>query len=135
MSTMDKIRPIYAKTTADEWKSGWRVRKRSSLGRTARYGLFGVTIWLLLEATLGVSQNSGLLNNLLAPKNGGQVIVATSDGWLKTIDGSEDAKKFRWDEWAIYVFKDEQTATFDTFAVLIPGPGTEPERIRVAGRK
>jgi len=81
------------------------------------------TNWLLLTPTDGLSQADATSINLLNPKNGGQVIVATSDGWLKTIDGSEDAKEFRWNEWAIFAFENEQTATFDTFAVLIPAEG------------
>jgi hypothetical protein len=126
---MDKIRPMCAKaTTAD----GLRARKRNSLGRTARYGLFGVTLWLLLKATIGVSQTSVELINLLDPKNGGQVVVATSDDWLKTIDGSESAKKFPWEEWAIYAFKDERPATFDTFCCPDPWPGPEREGIRAS---
>ena len=88
-------------------------------GGTARYGLFGVTMWLLLKATIGVSQTGAPLINLLDAKNGAQVIVATSDGWLKTIDGSQDRKFLN--GWAIYAFKDERPATFDTFTVLIPG--------------
>jgi hypothetical protein len=55
MSTMDTIRPIRAKATT---AVGLRTRKRNSLGRTARYGLFGVTLLLLLKATIGVSQTS-----------------------------------------------------------------------------
>jgi hypothetical protein len=88
-------------------------------GKIARYGLFGVTIWLLLKATLGVSQTGAPLINLLDSKNGGQVILATSDDWLQTIDGSQNGKHLT--GWAIYAFKDEQPATFDTFTVLIPG--------------
>lgn len=102
---------------------GLRARKASSLERTTCRGLLWVTVWLLLVPTRGVSQASSSPINLLSPKNGGQVIVATSDDWLKTIDGSESAKEFPWEEWAIYAFKDERPATFDTFAVLIPGQG------------
>ena len=82
-----------------------------------------VTVWLLLASTPGLSQASSSLSNLLAPNNGGQVIVATSTNWLRTIDGNEDAKEVRSEEWAVYAFRDEQTATFETFAVLIPAEG------------
>jgi hypothetical protein len=63
--------------------------------------LLAATLGLLLEPTHGLSQASSSLSNLLDPNNGGQVIVATSDGWLKTIDGDEAAKQFRSNEWAI----------------------------------
>ena len=86
---------------------------------TVSYGLFAVTVWLLLKATLGVSQTSAPLINLLDSKNGAQVILATSDDWLKTIDGSTNSKNLN--GWAIYAFKDERPAIFDTFTVLIPG--------------
>jgi hypothetical protein len=61
---------------------------------------------------------------LLDPKKGGQVIAATNDAWLRTISGKENYYiEFSWDQWAVYAFKDERPATFDTFAVLIPDKG------------
>jgi len=60
--------------------------------------------------------------NLLAPENGGQVLVAPNDLWFRTIDGKEDVTSwFHPDEEAVFAFKDEQAATFDTFAILVPG--------------
>jgi hypothetical protein len=103
-----------------------RTIKASSLWCIACKGLLVATIWLLLEPTHGLSQASSSLSNLLAPNNGGQVIVATSNNWLKTIDGNEDAKEFRWDEWAVFAFN---ICRADTRR------GNERERIRVAGRK
>jgi hypothetical protein len=112
-----------ARPTSNERIRGSRTRK-VMLGRIARYGILGVTVWLLLGPRLGVSQTSAPLINLLDPKKGGQVIAATNDKWLKTIDGKENYYVgFDWDEWAIYAFKDERPATFDTFAVLIPAKG------------
>jgi hypothetical protein len=52
--------------------------------------------------------------------------VATNEGWFKTIDGinnEERAVEFSRDDLAVYTFKDEKPATFDTFAVLIPRKG------------
>jgi hypothetical protein len=105
---------LSARATTDEMNRGLHIVCK---------GLLMVTVWLLLASTPGLSQASSSLSNLLAPNNGGQVIVATSNNWLKTIDGNEDAKEFRWEEWAVYAFRDEQTATFETFAVLIPAEG------------
>jgi hypothetical protein len=78
-------------------------------------------MWLVLNATAAFSETGGPLINLLDPKNGGQVLVETSDSWLQTIDGTETEKEFHLNEWAVFAFKDERPATFDTFAVLIPG--------------
>jgi hypothetical protein len=61
---------------------------------------------------------------LLDPKKGGQVVAGTNDGWLRTIDGRENYYiEFGLDDWAVYAFKDQRPATFDTFAVLIPSKG------------
>jgi hypothetical protein len=87
--------------------------------------------------------------NLLAPKNGGQVMIAPHGFWLETIDGNEHpagrrrqddspagralerlagtqrfvAQLFQPGEEAVFAFQDERPATFDTFSVLIPGAG------------
>jgi hypothetical protein len=114
---------LKVKQTTGEINSGFLAEKRKGLRHVACKGLLAATIWLLLTPTHGLSQTDATSINLLNPRNGGQVIVATSDGWLKTIDGDEAAKEFRWKEWAIYAFRDEQAATFDTFAVLIPAEG------------
>jgi hypothetical protein len=70
-------------------------------------------------------------------KNGGQAVVVPDDAWLQTIDGKDDdpagltmksddyflARTFPPGEEAIFGFKDERPATFDTFSVLIPKAG------------
>ena len=56
--------------------------------------------------------------NLLAPENGGQLLLVPSDRWLETIDGKENGFWIAGE--AVYAFKDERPATFDTFTVLIP---------------
>jgi TIR domain len=69
------------------------------------------------------SQSSAI--NLLSPENGGQVIVATNERWHFAIDGDEknwqyiDAVPFG--GWAVYGFKDDSPAIFDTFKILILG--------------
>jgi hypothetical protein len=63
--------------------------------------------------------------NLLAAENGGHVVVATNDRWLYAIDGDE--KNWQYIDtgvvgaWAVYGFKDDRPAIFDTFKVLILG--------------
>jgi len=60
--------------------------------------------------------------NLLSSENGGQILVANTNHWLKAIDGNKD--KFFFYDWkteAVLGFKDEQPATFDTFTILIEG--------------
>ncbi len=63
--------------------------------------------------------------NLLSAENGGHVIVATNDRWQYAIDGDE--KNWQYIDigvvgsWAVYGFKDDKPANFDTFKVLILG--------------
>lgn len=63
--------------------------------------------------------------NLLSAENGGHVVVATNDRWPYAIDGDE--KNWQYIDigvvgsWAVYGFKDEKPARFDTFKVLILG--------------
>jgi hypothetical protein len=58
--------------------------------------------------------------NLLAPENGGQLLVATNDHWTATIDGKEDYEAiYSYTGEAVYGFKDDRAATFDTFTMLI----------------
>jgi Mg-chelatase subunit ChlD len=62
--------------------------------------------------------------NLLDPSQGGQLLAAPSDLWLKTNDGKlvtspNGSSWLRTGEEAVYAFKDEKLATFDTFAVLV----------------
>jgi TIR domain len=71
------------------------------------------------------TQSQPSVINLLSPENGGQVIVATNDRWRYAIDGDE--KNWQYIDggllggWAVYGFKDDKPATFDTFKVLILG--------------
>jgi hypothetical protein len=57
--------------------------------------------------------------NLLAAENGGQILVAASDAWVKMIDGDENISAYIDNGEAVYAFKDERPAVFDMFAVLI----------------
>src|SRR5919109_4241977 len=62
--------------------------------------------------------------NLLSSENGGHLVVASSDAWVTTIDGKEGMQAILFPqrgEEAVYAFKDERPATFDTFTMLIPG--------------
>jgi hypothetical protein len=66
--------------------------------------------------------------NLVSAENGGHVIVGSNDRWSYTIDGDE--KNWQYIDigvlgsWAVYGFRDEKAAVFDTFKVLIPGAET-----------
>jgi hypothetical protein len=63
--------------------------------------------------------------NLLSSENGGHIIVATNDRWLYAIDGDENNWQYIdsgvFGGWAVYGFKDERPAIFNTFKVLILG--------------
>jgi hypothetical protein len=71
------------------------------------------------------TQPQSSVMNLLSAENGGHVIVATNDQWLYAIDGDE--KNWQYIDigvvgsWAVYGFKDDKPASFDTFKVLILG--------------
>jgi len=102
--------------------NGRTRRKKAILGQIAGQGLWASAICLLLTSTHGFSQADATSINLLSKNNGGQVVVASSDAWLKTIDDREsEGTEVRQDDSAIYGFRDGRRATFDTFAVLIPG--------------
>jgi hypothetical protein len=105
---------------------------KEPFGRITCYGLLGATVLLLVASTRAVAQASSAAINLLDPKNGGQVVVATTDDWLKTIDGNE-SKGIRIDksDWAVFAFKGERLAVFDTFAVLIPRKGANVKEIEL----
>ncbi len=62
--------------------------------------------------------------NLLATENGGHLVVASSDDWIATIDEkNKDGSQLNYgiDQEAVYAFKDERPAMFDTFTMHIPG--------------
>ena len=64
---------------------------------------------------------SGKKVNLLAMENGGHLVVASSDDWRGTIDGKENPFQISYGtgKEAVYAFKDDRLAAFDTFAMLI----------------
>jgi TIR domain len=72
-----------------------------------------------------VSRNQEKQINLLAADNGGQLLVASSDDWKATIDGKEGWGQISYGlgKEAVYGFKDEQTAVFDRFTMLITETG------------
>jgi hypothetical protein len=71
------------------------------------------------------AQASAAVMNLLAAENGGHVVTATNDRWPYTIDGDEKTWQYIdigvTGSWAVYGFKDDKAAKFDTFKVLILG--------------
>ncbi|MDV5165730.1 MAG: VWA domain-containing protein [Candidatus Scalindua sp.] len=59
--------------------------------------------------------------NLLLKEHGGQILMAPKDEWKQTIDGVEEKALVPLYSSAVYGFKYEQLATFDTFVLYIPG--------------
>ena len=59
--------------------------------------------------------------NLLSPRNGGHLVAAPNETWTATNDDSEELQQLNYSIGGegVYAFKDEQPATFDTFAMLI----------------
>jgi hypothetical protein len=72
-------------------------------------------------ASAAVSVAGGRRVNLLARDNGGMVLAASNDEWTKVIDGREDAVMTIGE--AVFAFRDERAALFDTFTVLVPAAG------------
>lgn len=58
--------------------------------------------------------------NLLSVVNGGKVLLAADEGWRVSNDGQEECGTVKVPAEAVYAFKDEQPATFDTFSTLVP---------------
>ncbi|MCW3079027.1 TIR domain-containing protein [Segetibacter sp.] len=68
----------------------------------------------------GVAVKTGRVN-LLDAGNGGELLVASTDNWKYSIDNKENEVSIRVGEEAVYGFKNEGSATFDTFTFLIAG--------------
>jgi Sad1 / UNC-like C-terminal len=65
--------------------------------------------------------------NLFSAENGGHLIIASGDDWIKTIDGKEDIHQISYglsdQSDAVFAFKDEKPATIEMFTMLISGTG------------
>ncbi|HLF97467.1 MAG TPA: VWA domain-containing protein [Methylococcaceae bacterium] len=62
--------------------------------------------------------------NLLAPRNGGQLLAAPEEEWKNILTGNEkDQARVAVGTEAIFAFKDEAPARFDKFTILIPAGG------------
>lgn len=66
--------------------------------------------------------------NLLAPANGGEVVVAPHERWSVLIDGDDATYAYVDEGEGVFGFKDGRPATFDRFAILIPS--TSPNNPR-----
>jgi len=70
--------------------------------------------------------------DLLSPNNGGQLLIAPSDAWAVVLDGKTDAhESVHVGEAAVFGFKAERPARFDTFAMLIPTRGRNPKEFEL----
>jgi hypothetical protein len=67
-----------------------------------------------------VASPSGRRINLLTKENGGQVVAAPDTIWARSINDYDDLQAWAGTGEAVFAFKDEALATFDTFLVLIP---------------
>jgi hypothetical protein len=70
--------------------------------------------------------------DLLSRDNGGQLLLAPSDDWAVVLDGKTDAHaSVRVGESAVFGFKGERPARFDTFSMLIPARGRNPREFEL----
>jgi len=53
------------------------------------------------------------------------LLVAPNDTWSATIDGKEEYVQLEVGSEAVYAFKDEKPASFDTFATLVKGTASD----------
>ncbi len=61
------------------------------------------------------------------------MLVSSGDNWHRTIDGDENSSGTSCEgAEAIFAFKDEQPATFETFSVLIPNTGINLKELELA---
>jgi len=69
--------------------------------------------------------------DVLAAKNGGEVILSPSEGWAHANDGKLDRVTwFYTGEEAVFGFKDEEPSEFDTLGVYLPAAdGCNPKQI------
>ena len=58
-------------------------------------------------------------NNILAQRNGGVLLAAPNDEWIKLNDSAEE-RATTYSGGGVWAFRDGKPATFDTFEVLIP---------------
>ena len=59
--------------------------------------------------------------NLLSPAEGGEIVTASHERWNMVVDGKEETYAWVDAGEAVFAFKNGRAATFDTFAILIPG--------------
>lgn len=78
-----------------------------------------------INPNLDISKSYGQLKgkriNLLAPENGGKILVSSSENLTQMVDGLDRIVVLSNDEFAVFSFKDKKAATFDRFTYLLPG--------------
>jgi TIR domain len=85
-----------------------------------------------VSRSIAQSEPSRTPANLLSAENGGRLLLAPSDAWTVTVDGKEDQyREVQVGEEAVFGFKDERRATFDTFGMLIPKSGRNPKEFEL----
>ena len=62
---------------------------------------------------------TGTRDNLLAAELGGHLVVASSEGWNKLVDGNPDTYGWADQGYGVFAFRDERPATLDGVAVFI----------------
>jgi hypothetical protein len=76
-------------------------------------------------ASLKAAQPAPARFNLISQKNGGAVVMAPNDGWLSLNDDAEKpvSSEHVVGAQAVFAFRDQKPATFDTFTVYINASG------------
>jgi hypothetical protein len=85
-----------------------------------------------VSRSIAQSEPSRASANLLSAENGGRLLLAPGDAWAVTVDGKEEQyREVQVGEEAVFGFKDERRATFDTFGMFIPKSGRNPKEFEL----
>ena len=83
-------------------------------------------------ATKNATKIKGKYVNLLAPENGGELIIATNPKLEKAINGQLDYNVFEPNSWAVFGFNESRIALIDRFDFYIPkSSGRTPKAIEL----
>ncbi|MBK6904167.1 MAG: tetratricopeptide repeat protein [Saprospirales bacterium] len=72
-----------------------------------------------LDISKSYAQLKGKRINLLAPENGGKILVSSSENLTQMVDGLDRTVVLGNNEFAVFSFKDKKAASFDRFTYLV----------------
>ena len=123
---------LVAVYSAARWRSQAPESARVEINAQVGTNASNAHIELSRSTPQGESARASKSVNLLSAENGGRLLLAPGDAWAVTVDGREEQyREVQVGEEAVFGFKDERTATFDTFGMLIPKSGRNPKEFEL----